>query len=66
MVSLVLKQVRDTVVTGILVLSLISVGVHESRVLPVTPVFVGSVESVISMVTVISVGSVVSNCLSRP
>ena len=62
-VSLVLEQAKDTVVTEIPAWSVDSVGILESCVLLVPLVSVGPVDSVVSVVAVASVGSVVSNCL---
>ena len=59
MVSLVLAQVKGTVVPGISAWSVDAVGTLESRVLPVPLVSVGSVDPMVSLV---SVGSAVSNC----
>ena len=62
MVYLALEQVKGTVVTVIPAWSVDSVGILESRVLPVPLVSVGSV---VSVVAVVSVEPVVSNFLDR-
>ena len=65
MVSLVLEQTKGTVVTVIPVWTVDSVGVLESRVLPVPLVSVGPVDSGVYVVVVVSVESVASNYSSR-
>ena len=62
MVSLVLGQATDIVVTVIPAWSVGPVGILGSRVLPVPPVSVGPVVPVVSVVAMVSVGSVVSSC----